>query len=312
MVEFKRKRWSLIFLVAILLIASFFRLYRVRDYLVFLGDEGRDALVWERMIVDHKFTLLGPTASVGGFYLGPIYYYLTLPFVWIWGLDPVGPAYFVAILGIATVYLVYLFGKRYLNSTIGLTAAFLYSFAPLVVRYSRSSWNPNPLPFFTLAGLMLLYEGVKQKKLLFSFFAGVGLGVAWQLHYLALILAPIYLAIVLVYRQNLKSIIYHLGSVLSGWIIGFLPFLAFEIRHGFPNTRTIFEFITRQKGAIHPQLFDMFITSIKRTVFMFATVFMFPDTLLLRLLTIAAMIATIVWSLTRKKLFLIWYAVGMF
>ena len=240
MVEFKRKRWSLIFLVAILLIASFFRLYRVRDYLVFLGDEGRDALVWERMIVDHKFTLLGPTASVGGFYLGPIYYYLTLPFVWIWGLDPVGPAYFVSLLGIATVYLVYLFGRRYLNETIGLIAAFLYSFAPLIVRYSRSSWNPNPLPFFTLAGLMLLYEGVKQKKLLFSFFAGVGLGVAWQLHYLALILAPIYLVIVLVYRQNLKSIIYHLGSVFIGWSFGFLPFLAFEIRHGFPNTRTIF------------------------------------------------------------------------
>src|SRR3989344_2353055 len=197
MVEFKRKRWSLIFLVAILLIASFFRLYRVRDYLVFLGDEGRDALVWERMIVDHKFTLLGPTASVGGFYLGPIYYYLTLPFVWIWGLDPVGPAYFVAILGIATVYLVYLFGKRYLNSTIGLTAAFLYSFAPLVVRYSRSSWNPNPVPFFTLAGLMLAHEGIKRRKLWLSVLAGICLGILWQLHYLTLILAPVYLVIVL-------------------------------------------------------------------------------------------------------------------
>ena len=72
MVALKRINWSLILLVGILLIASFFRLYRVRDYLVFLGDEGRDALVWQRMIVDHKFTLLGPTASVGGFYLGPV------------------------------------------------------------------------------------------------------------------------------------------------------------------------------------------------------------------------------------------------
>ena len=111
MVALKRINWSLILLVGILLIASFFRLYRVRDYLVFLGDEGRDALVWQRMIVDHKFTLLGPTASVGGFYLGPVYYYLTLPFAWASHLDPVGPAYFVSFLGIATVYLVYLFGK---------------------------------------------------------------------------------------------------------------------------------------------------------------------------------------------------------
>jgi 4-amino-4-deoxy-L-arabinose transferase-like glycosyltransferase len=313
MVAFKRN-WSLICLLAILLIAGFFRLYRVRDYLVFLGDEGRDALVWKRMIVDHKFTLLGPTASVGGFYLGPVYYYLTLPFAYALNLDPVGPAYFVSILGIATVYLVYLFGRRYLNKTIGLIAAFLYSFAPLIVRYSRSSWNPNPLPFFTLAGLMLVYEGVKQKKLWLSFLAGIGLGIAWQLHYLALILAPIYLAVVLIESKkfNLAFIIRHLLFIFLGWIIGFLPFLAFEIRHGFPNTRTIFEFITRPYGAIHPQIADVFITGIKRTGFMFATVLMLPDNLWLRLLAAASTLATVVWLLPRQKLLLIWYGVGMF
>lgn len=314
MVAFKRRHWSLIFLVAILLIASFFRLYRIRDYLVFLGDEGRDALVWKRMIIDHKFTLLGPTASVGGFYLGPIYYYLTLPFAWSSDLDPVGPAYFVALLGIATVYLVYVFGRRYLNQTIGLIAAFLYSFAPLIVRYSRSSWNPNPLPFFTLAGLMLLYEGVKQKKLLLSFLSGICLGVAWQLHYLALILAPIYIAIVLIEskKSNLLAISHTLFAIFLGWAIGFAPFLAFEIRHGFPNTRTIFEFITRPQGAIHPQLFDVFITSIKRTFFMFTTVLASPDTPWLRLLALASAITTISWSIHKHKLLLIWYGVGMF
>src|SRR3989344_7316371 len=197
MVALKRLNWSLVCLLIILAIASFFRLYRVRDYLVFLGDEGRDALVWKQILVDRKLTLLGPTASVGGFYLGPIYYYLTLPFAWAANLDPVGPAYFVSILGIATVYLVYLFGRRYLNRTIGLTAAFLYSFAPLIVRYSRSSWNPNPVPFFTLAGLMLAHEGIKRRKLWLSVLAGICLGILWQLHYLTLILAPVYLVIVL-------------------------------------------------------------------------------------------------------------------
>ena len=136
MVALKRN-WPLILLIAILVIATGFRLYRVRDYLVFLGDEGRDALVWKRMIVDHKFTLLGPTASVGGFYLGPIYYYLTLPFVWIWGLDPVGPVYFVAILGIATVYLVYLFSfaqpKNKIDQTNQLTVLIGQSRNPAII-----------------------------------------------------------------------------------------------------------------------------------------------------------------------------------
>ena len=309
----KLKRHTLI-LITILLLAAFFRLYRIRDYITFLGDEGRDALVWQRMIVDHKFTLLGPTASVGGFYLGPIYYYLTLPFAWAFNLDPVGPAYFVAALGVATVYLIYRFGRRYLNRTIGLTAAFLYAFAPLTVHYSRSSWNPNPLPFFTILGLSLVYEGVRHRRHLFCLVAGICLGIAWQLHYLSLILAPVYLAIVVLEAKklSLKPIAYHLLAIFIGWAIGFSPFLAFELRHSFPNTRTILEFITRPSGAIHPKLFDVLLTSIKRTGFMFTTVLSFPDTIWLRLFTAASALSAIYWSLSRKKLLLIWYAVGMF
>jgi len=43
--------------------------------MTFLGDEGRDVLIVYN-ILHGKLTLLGPTASVGGFFLGPIYYYL--------------------------------------------------------------------------------------------------------------------------------------------------------------------------------------------------------------------------------------------
>ncbi|EKD67760.1 MAG: hypothetical protein ACD_48C00233G0002, partial [uncultured bacterium] len=77
-------------ILVILVLAAYLRLYRIADYMTFLGDEGRDVLIVKRMIVDHKFTLLGPTASVGGFFMGPIYYYFMLPFLWAWNLNPVG------------------------------------------------------------------------------------------------------------------------------------------------------------------------------------------------------------------------------
>ena len=78
-------------LAAILLTGAFLRLWRIREYMTFLGDEGRDVLIVKRMIVDHDITFLGPTASVGGFFLGPIYYYFITPFLWAFNLDPVGP-----------------------------------------------------------------------------------------------------------------------------------------------------------------------------------------------------------------------------
>src|SRR5690242_2249800 len=78
-----------ILLILILSLASFLRLYRIQDYMTFLGDEGRDVLVVYNILHGH-FTLLGPTASVGGFFLGPIYYYFMTPFLWLFNYNPVG------------------------------------------------------------------------------------------------------------------------------------------------------------------------------------------------------------------------------
>src|SRR3990167_8224922 len=120
------RKQKIVILIGILITASFLRLYRIRDYIVFLGDEGRDALVWLHMVKQGEFTFLGPTASVGGFYLGPVYYYMALPFYFLWN-DPVGPAIFVALVGIATVWFVYHVGKLWFGEIAGLTASFIYA-----------------------------------------------------------------------------------------------------------------------------------------------------------------------------------------
>jgi len=104
-----------IIILIILGVASFLRLYRIQDYLTFLGDEGRDVLVAYNILHGH-LTLLGPTSSVGGFFLGPIYYYFMAPFLLLFNYNPVGPAVMVALFGIATVWLIYKFCKDLFNS----------------------------------------------------------------------------------------------------------------------------------------------------------------------------------------------------
>src|SRR6266550_6434571 len=96
--------FSFFLLILILLLAAFMRLYRISDYMTFLGDEGRDVLVAKGILEGH-FTLLGPRSSAGDFFMGPIYYYFITPFLWLWHLDPVGPAVMVAVFGAATVFL---------------------------------------------------------------------------------------------------------------------------------------------------------------------------------------------------------------
>src|SRR3989338_6950909 len=207
-------------LTVILLTAAFLRLYRIRDYIVFLGDEGRDALVWHGMVEKGEFTFLGPTASVGGFYLGPIYYYLALPFYFIFK-DPVGPAIFVALLGVATVWLVYFVTKNWFGKISGLFASGIYAVSSLIVRYSRASWNPNPVPFFSMLGIYLAATGAKEKKWWKLIGAGICLGIIWQLHYLTLIMTPIIICVVIISNISKSSVLTEQGRALISIFTGF-------------------------------------------------------------------------------------------
>lgn len=231
--------------------AAFLRLYRIGDYLTFLGDEGRDVLV-VKGILEGDFTLLGPRASAGDFFLGPAYYYFMAPFLWLWQLDPVGPAIMIAIVGTITVWLIYFVGKQFFGTIAGILAAALYAVSPVIIAYSRSSWNPNPMPFFSLLILYLLYLAYKKKQrhghlLVIGFLFGITM----QLHYLATFLGVIMFVYLLFARWReshflpWKKTFGEFGRLIFGFFVGFLPFLAFEIRHGFPNMRAIFTFIFR-------------------------------------------------------------------
>lgn len=243
-----QKKLITVVLIVLILTAIFFRFWQIRDYVVFLGDEGRDSLILRKMILEKRPTFLGPTASVGGFYLGPIYYWMAAPFLLISMFDPVGPSYMVAAIGVATVFLLYQFLKEAVGFWPGVLAGFLYATAPLIVRYSRSSWNPNPLPFFALLLIYSLYLGIKKTKYKYFVLAGASFGVAIQLHYLAIMLIPISFLIVLTNLSYRKWIQMLISSVI-GFLITFSPFLLFEIKHQFPNFVTISEFVTR--GSTH-------------------------------------------------------------
>ena len=257
--KFISKKYDKVTLVLILVIASFYRLYGIQDYMVFLGDEGRDASVVYGILHGH-FTLLGPTASVGGFFLGPIYYYFMASFLWLFNYNPVGPATMVALFGIATVWLVYKIGKEFFGTSVGLIAAGLYTISPLVVTYSRSSWNPNLMPFFSLLALYLTYKAMKKKSIKLLILLGFIFGILMQLHYLAVFLGviiAIYIALYqLVYSKSnpFIKIVKKYLFIFLGFIIGWSPFLAFEVRHGFLNVISIFNFVFHSKdtgGSIH-------------------------------------------------------------
>ena len=239
-------RWYILF--PIVLLGAYLRLYKINEYLTFLGDEGRDVLVVKRMIVDGKWTLLGPTASVGGFYMGPVYYYFMAPFLWLWNLDPVGPAIMVALFGIATIILLYVICEKIFGKYTAVIASTLYALSPVVIAYSRASWNPNIVPFFSTLLLYITYIIVKDRHWKYTFWIGVLFGIGLQLHYTFLFLIPVVILWLLIHGHTNEHFKWY-GLIVVGFMVGFSPFIAFEFRHNFSNTRGIIQFIAAGKDT---------------------------------------------------------------
>lgn len=303
--------------------------------MTFLGDEGRDALVALGILQGH-LTLLGPRASAGNFFTGPIYYYMMAPFLWLFRLNPVGPAVMVALFGVATVFLIYIVSKDFFDKKTGLIAAALYAVSPLVITYSHSSWNPNTVPFFSLLTLYLLYKAVTTvRSWKYYLLVGLLLGICIQLHYISLFLAAIVAVSLLLMHWFLNNkfligpLIKYYLEIFVGFFIGFSPFIAFEVRHNFPNTRTIIQFIASDTtshsyatySAFYQPIADVFFRVFGRLVFDYPSPDLYHAYSLIHLqifglIVLIFAIASIVVLLRHKNkfvviLFITWLVLGI-
>lgn len=259
------------FLVLILLLASVLRLYRISEYLTFLGDEGRDVIIVRRFLVYGDIFLIGPGTSIGNMYLGPLYYYMMAPPLWLFNYSPVGPAVMVAVLGIITVWFIYFVAREWFGKNAGLIAAFLYAISPTVIIYSRSSWNPNIMPFFALLCVYAIWRVIKTKKLFWLPILGISFAFVLQSHYLGLLLAPalglfwLYSLYLFKKDRNLKPFLLFTFYMLLIFAALMSPLLIFDSRHGWRNFEALKTFFFERQTTVSarpwnafPQLWPLF------------------------------------------------------
>src|SRR5258708_3017386 len=234
-------------LLIILGVACFLRFYQLPGYMTFLGDEGRDALVVKDILVNHHLVTIGPpmsvsTSSGGIINLGPLYYYLMAFSMAIFWLNPIAASYMVAVIGVLTVSLIYYLSRVWFGKLAAVVASILYSVSSVTVIYSRSSWNPNPAPFFALLSILGLYKSYQTGKSRWLILTGASVAAALQMHYLSLILIPI---VILLWAYELKHIdqkkrtYFWQNSALSmlAFFLVMSPLITFDIRHQFVNLK---------------------------------------------------------------------------
>lgn len=246
-----------ILLFIILLVGAFFRLYKISEYMTFLGDEGRDVIVVRRLLVNFDPILIGPRTSIGDMYLGPLYYYLIAPALLIANFSPVGPAIMVAIVGIITIFFVWYVARDWFGKIAAFVAAILYAISPVVIIYSRSSWNPNIMPFFTLLCIYSLWQIWHNGKWKWLIVLGVSFAFVLQSHYLGLLLLPTILLIYVLSIYKILNTKYKIEDLIRYSLISLIvfsllmsPLVIFDARHGWRNFTAIKIFFTQRQTTV--------------------------------------------------------------
>ena len=270
----KQNRLEAILVGLIIVIALFLRLYRINEYMTFLGDEGRDVRI-VRDLLRGNLVFIGPQTSIGNMYLGPLYYYLIAPSLFLSRLNPVGPAIFNALLGTLTVFLTYLFGKNWFGKQAGLLAALLFAVSPVAIIYSRSSWNPNPMPLFALISIWGIGEVWQKKSFKWLPWVGVAFALALQMHYLGLLLFPvIFLLWFFTYQKNKgdkTTTAVFFKKTLWGVILFLVlmsPLLLFDIKHQGQNLGAFRAFFADRQTTINlnPARSDRYLPAVQSVV----------------------------------------------
>jgi len=250
------KHWLLII---ILIIGAFLRLYRISDYMEFLGDQSRDVLIIRDFLQHGNLFFIGPQTSIGNMYLGPFFYYLISPALLLSNYNPVGPAVFIAIINIFTIYLVYFVGKKWFSRSVGLVSAFLFAISPVAIRYSNFIWNPNIMACFSLLFIYFFFESFRTKKYQNFIFASLSFVMVMNSHYLGLALLPfigLYWLFYLVTFIKTKSVQlkpFIKYSVIAGavFFLSLTPQILFDIKHDGQNIKSLLTFFTQRETTVN-------------------------------------------------------------
>jgi hypothetical protein len=247
------------------LAAIFLRFYNFYQAVTFLGDQGRDTIIVKRIVTLEHFPAIGAPSSIGGIFLGPFYYYLVAPFLFLARFNPIGPALGVAFISLIGLIVFYFILKNKFSQKVALYATAFLVFSNVQISFARFSWNPNLLPLFAFLTLYFFTSMLEKPKLTTSFLFGSFLSFSLQLHYLAAFLilpiAVVYLSYFIKHKQKQTALITLFQAVI-GFAVFFSPLVLFDLKHQFINSHSFIQLFSSNSFVNHSSYWERLNTTI--------------------------------------------------
>lgn len=229
-----------IFLVGV---ALFLRLYHLPNRAPFDWDQNRDYQAIEA-ISRGKATLIGPVAKgEGGFFLGPLYYYLATPAFIVSGGNPLSLPLTSVLLDVLAITAILMLLPRLWSRAGSFALATIWTFSFFAIEMSKISWNVALLPLYSV--LLIYFSTISTRTTYHNLVFGLILGLSWHIHASLIPLIPL-LVLGLILLRHLKVI--DLPYIFVGYLFALAPLILFDLRHNFLNLHLLTNFAQASVG----------------------------------------------------------------
>lgn len=266
------KKWLLI---AVLLLSALI-LRGIYPSNTVIGFDQVQILENVHRISKRDFTLIGPRTGPANMFTGPLIYYLSTPFVLlfgeVWSITLV-PLFLACITGT----MLYVLLQKYVSKKEALLGLTLWTFSPFLVDLDRTLWNPN-LSILAASLLFIPLLGKKHdKNVLFFLFCGAFL--SYQAHFSGFLMVALAGMTIIVFKKPWLLLI----AIAAGLVLSLLPTILFDLRNNFLNAHGFITLFSGSGGITASNILKQFLQTsliVTQVTGMFF-VFGMPATLLL-------------------------------
>ena len=213
----------------------------------FTTDQGRDLIDVRQIWEGRDLKLIGPTTSINGVHLGPLYYYLiSIPYLLTSG-SPVSILIWqLVFFHLSVLFFWITFKKKSLIFATIVSSIVLMS--PISFYANRYFWNANFMISFTIIYFTLLLKHILSKlSPKQDFFLGLISGLSLQIEAaFGVLFLPFTLLNFFTRRLTLPQ---H-SRLLSGFFITLIPQVLFELAKGFPMTKIFLSELSGQSAIL--------------------------------------------------------------
>lgn len=249
--EHRQKKLEWLGLIGLFLTSFGLRWYRLTDFLFFGFEQGRDALIVEKISQLQDFVLVGPKTDIGGVFHGAWYYYLlVIPYFFGQGNPLMASAFLVALSSLTPLLMYWLLKRMTKSVPLGFVAGFVTAISFEFISYSR--WLSNVTPAMPLMALALtslwIYRTTSKEK----YFIVAASAAVFASQFEIILIAWLSFAMLMLWLTRLISLPKLKTWLVVGGLVGiiFAPMLVFNLRNDFISVKALVGYVSSTNGEV--------------------------------------------------------------